>query len=634
MPKGTELMDEIIVNLADGTQLKFPLGTPDSVIDSAVKRTVAEQGGMAAQSPAEPIGLGGEALLSATQAGFDAMGAESGRGRKMGDIFNATLTGDQSLSEGSLQAMGEGVNYLGDLGMAGVAKVGQGISAMTPEPVKEFAGVVGDEVMTQLGIFFDQPLMQMGKRALQAGGEAWDEFSRENPRAARNISAITSIAGLGTGGAAGASTKTGKRILSAELPSTRRMREAKESIEQGGMAATRDETAPFRIEEIQREPFAPEGTRAVGAADEAVEGANTLPVEYVAPRRIVKSPVQQEAVRQGFDEGLVAMIREASPADRREMLRALQVMENSTKNKRYSLTNRPTDIAGRSMLDRYKVIEGVNRRAGKGIDDFAEKNLKGQRVDFSGPVQSFEDDLRRMGITLKDDLTVDFTGSTIEGAAGAERIINQLVKRMRSPRDITAYEVHNLKRFIDDQVTYGKLAEGLSGSAERVVKDLRRQLDSVLDNQFPDYDRLNTTYAETIQAMDNFKSAIGRTIDPDSKSAATAIGTSLRGVGSNRQTRGRLLDSLDEMQEISGRYGEFDDDILTQAAFTMDLDKMFGTKADTSLMGQVGSAIATDPTSKSNVVTAAAKGAIDKVRGINQEAQFRAMEALLKSFDN
>ena len=575
---------------------------------------------------AEPVGLGGEALLSATQAGFDAMGAESGRGRNMGDIFKSTLTGEQSLNEGVLQTMGQGAGYLGDLIGEGISKLGQGVSYITPD-------VVEDEVMTQLGIFFDQPLMQMGKRALQAGGEAWNEFSQENPRAARNIAAITNLSGTGLGGGLVA-PKVAKTASRMELPSTRRMREAQESIEQGGMAATRDETAPFRIEEIEREPFAPEGTRAVGAADEAVEGANTLPVEYVAPRRIVKSPVQQEAIRQGFDEGLVAMIREASPADRREMLRALQVMEQSTKNKRYSLTNRPTDIAGRSMLDRYKVIEGVNRRAGQGIDDFAEKNLKGQRVDFSGPVQSFEDDLRRMGITLKDDLTVDFTGSTIEGAAGAERIINQLVKRMRSPRDITAYEVHSLKRFIDDQVTYGKLAEGLSGSAERVVKDLRRQLDSVLDNKFPEYDRLNTTYAETIQAMDNFKSAIGRTIDPDSKSAATAIGTSLRGVGSNRQTRGRLLDSLDEMQEISGRYGEFDDDILTQAAFTMDLDKMFGTKADTSFMGQIGSAIAADPTSKTGPIRAAASGAIDKVRGINQEAQFRAMEALLKSFDN
>ena len=608
----------IEITLPDGSIATFPLGTPqEDIIEAVDKMFAAQSQEPVATEKREPIGLGGQAALGATQAAFDAMSADSGRGAKMGDIFDATLTGEQSLSEGVMQAGGQGVGYLGDLIGQGVAKLGQGISYITPD-------VVEDEVMTQLGIFFDQPMMQMGKRALQAGGEAWENFSQENPRAARNIEAIVNISGVGLGGGAVA-PKAAKSVSRMELPSTRRAREAQESIEQGGMAATRDETAPFRIVETEPEPFGPR--RPTDPDQEAA-----LPVEYSPVRRAVKSPVQQEAIRQGYDEGLVAMIREASPADRREMLRALQVMEQSTKNKRYSLTNRPTDIAGRSMLDRYKVIESVNRRAGKGIDDFAEKNLKDETVDFSGPVQSFEDDLARLGVSLKDDLTLDFDLSVIENVAPAEKILNQIVKRMRAPRQVTAYDVHNLKRFIDEHVTYGK-TEGLSGRAVNIVKNLRRNLDAILDNKYPDYDRLNTTYAETIEAMNNFQSAIGRTIDPDSKSAATAIGTSLRGVGSNRQTRGRLLDSIDEMQQLSSRYGEFDDDILTQAAFTMDLDKMFGTKADTSLMGQVGTAIATDPTNKAGVVRAAATSAANKVRGINQEAQFRAMEALLKSFD-
>lgn len=613
-------MDEMIeITLPDGSIATFPLGTPqEDIIEAVDKMFAAQSQEPVATEKREPIGLGGQAALGATQAAFDAMSADSGRGAKMGDIFDATLTGEQSLSEGVMQAGGQGVGYLGDLIGQGVAKLGQGISYITPD-------VVEDEVMTQLGIFFDQPMMQMGKRALQAGGEAWENFSQENPRAARNIEAIVNISGVGLGGGAVA-PKAAKSVSRMELPSTRRAREALESIEQGGMAATRDETAPFRVVETEREPFGPQ--RALDPDQEAA-----LPVEYSPVRTAVKSPVQQEAIRQGFDEGLVAMIREASPADRREMLRALQVMEQSTKNKRYSLTNRPTDIAGRSMLDRYKVIESVNRRAGKGIDDFAEKNLKDQTVDFSGPVQSFEDDLARLGVNLKDDLTLDFDLSVIENVDPAEKILNQIVKRMRAPRQVTAYDVHNLKRFIDEHVTYGK-TEGLSGRAVNIVKNLRRNLDAILDNKYPDYDRLNTTYAETIEAMNNFQSAIGRTIDPDSKSAATAIGTSLRGVGSNRQTRGRLLDSIDEMQQLSSRYGEFDDDILTQAAFTMDLDKMFGTKADTSLMGQVGTAIATDPTNKAGVVRAAATSAANKVRGINQEKQFEAMRNLLKSFND
>lgn len=622
-------MNEIIVNLADGTQLKFPLDTPDSVIDATVKRMTAEQGGMTAQSPAEPIGLGGEAMLSATQAGFDAMGAESGRGRNMGDIFNATLRGDQSLSEGVMQTAGQGAGYLGDIIGAGITKLGQGVSYVTPD-------VVEDEVMNQLGIFFDQPMMQMGKRALQAGGEAWNQFSQENPRAARNIAAITNISGVGlpTKLAGPSLARTASRM---EMPSTRRAREAQASMEQGGIEATRDMTAPYRLEELPPASWE-EGATKVSAASEipverripAQEGQTVSP-----PSRLVESPVQKQAIKQGFDEGLVAMIREASPVDRRNMLESLSIMERATGNKKFSMLNRTTDVAGRSIIKRYQTITDANKKAGRSIDRYARNNLKGQYVDFNPPVNNFIDNLQDMGITLKDDLTLDFAGSTVEGLAGAERILSQMVKRMKSPRDMTAFEVHTFKKFVDDQVTYGKQMEGLSGQADRAIKQLRRELDEVLDSNFEGYNQANTQYAETIRAMDEFQSVMGRTIDFSSPNAATAVGTKLRGLGSNIQSRGRLLDSLDQMQTLGNKYGGgFDDDVINQAAFTMELDRLFGTKADTSFAGQISEAIGNaPPTTTTQAIGAAARAAANKVKGVNQEAQFKAMRELLNSFN-
>ena len=613
-------MDEIKVILADGTELYFPAGTDDAIIDARVKEVVSGQ----SQEPVaterqEPIGLGGQAALGATQSAFDAMSADSGRGAKMGDIFDATLTGEQSLSEGVMQAGGQGVGYLGDLIGQGVAKLGEGVSYITPD-------VLEDEVMNQLGIFFDQPMMQMGKRALQAGGEAWENFSQENPRAARNIEAIVNISGVGLGGGA-VGPKAAKSVSRMELPSTRRAREAQESIEQGGMAATRNETAPFRMVETEREPFGPQ--RALDSDQEAA-----LPVEYSPVRRAVKNPAQEAAIKQGFDQGLIAMIREASPTDRRNMLRSLEIMEQATGNKKFSMLNRTTDVAGESIYDRYKVVRDVNERAGSGIDEYAEKNLKNVAVDFTVPVQNFQDSLEKLGVKFNDDLTLDFEGSVIEGVVPAERILNQVVKRMRAKRNITAYDVHNLKRFIDEQVNYGKAAEGLSGKTINTIKALRRELDGVLDNKFPEYDRLNTTYAETIDAMNNFGTAIGRTINLDSPSAADSIGISLQGISSNIKSQGRLKDSVAELDSIASRYKKFDDDVVAQTAFTIDLDRMFGTKADTSLAGRLGEALATAPTSKGQFMDAAARAAYNKLRGVNQEKQFEAMRNLLKSFND
>ena len=608
-------MDEFIeVDLPDGSIAEFPLGTPEDVIKAKVKEMLG-----ISQPVSEPIGLGAQAALGATQAGFDALGGESTRAQKANEIFASTLKGDQSVSEGVTQAYGQGFVALGDLIGEGVGLVGKGIAAMTPDFIKEPADAVGDEVMNQLGIFFDQPLMQAGKRAFVAGAEEWDQFSQENPRAARNIEAGVNI--LGATGVGGIGKQSASRYARTYEPTKARV--ARENIEGGESTATRNTTAPYRLEQIE------------GAEPTVVGEKGPLP-KPTAPTRAVKNPTQQAAIKQGFDEGLVAMIREASPADRRNMLRSLEIMKDATENKRFSMTNRTTDIAGESILNRYKLIRDVNQQAGAGIDDYAEKNLKKRAVDFATPIQNFEESLQKLGVKFNDDinnLTLNFEGSAIEGVLPAERILNQLVKRMRAPRQVTAYDIHNLKRFIDEQVSYGKAAEGLSGKTINVIKGLRRELDGVLDNKFPEYDKLNTTYAETIQAMDDFSTAIGRTIDPDSPSAATAIGTSLRGLGSNRQTRGRLVDSVSELNSLGNRYGSFDDDVITQTAFTIDLDRIFGTKADTSLSGVVGEALGTMPSSNAQFASAAAKAAGNRLRGVNQEKQFEAMRNLLKSFE-
>jgi hypothetical protein len=91
---------------------------------------------------------------------------------------------------------------------------------------------------------------------------------------------------------------------------------------------------------------------------------------------------------------------------------------------------------------------------------------------------------------------------------------------------------------------------------------------------------------------------------------------------------------VQELDSLGNRYANFDDDVITQTAFTIDLDRVFGTKADTSLSGVLGEAAATAPTSTGQFVGAAARAAGNRLRGVNQERQFEAMRNLLKSFND
>ena len=63
-------MDEMIeVTLPDGSVVSFPAGTPENEMIAALEQMTATQ---PSEPVAQPIGMGGEAALGATQAAFDA----------------------------------------------------------------------------------------------------------------------------------------------------------------------------------------------------------------------------------------------------------------------------------------------------------------------------------------------------------------------------------------------------------------------------------------------------------------------------------------------------------------------------------------------------------------------------------
>lgn len=334
-----------------------------------------------------------------------------------------------------------------------------------------------------------------------------------------------------------------------------------------------------------------------------------------------------EAINQGFDEGVIAAVKGASDADKAKMLEMVNIMDRGKKNSRFAAVNRPSDIAGNSVVDRVQVVLSANRQAGQQLDTIAQ-GLRRKEINVDTPINEFISDLDAMGVTFDDGLVPNFKGSDIEGLAGPEAAIKRVVSRLSSPESLDAFEVHRMKRFIDEIVTFGKSGEGLAGRTEGVLKSLRRGLDGILDSNFPEYDRVNTTYAETIQALDSFQDAAGRKINLTGENANKAVGTVTRRLLSNAQSRVGLLDSVNELDSVATKYGgAFDDDLLTQVLFIDELDSVFGPVARTSFQGQIRQAI---PTSKADVVSMAADKAIEAVRGINPEAGFKAIRELLQ----
>lgn len=552
------------------------------------------------------------------------------RKQNIGGMVAESIKGNQGYREGAMQVAGQSFALGGDVVGEGITSVGRGLSAITPDPFE-------DEVINQLGIFFDQPLMQAGKRALARGMEAWAEFSEENPRAARNIEAVTNIS------VGGLTALQSGKALSRTLQQSENAaaREARGLIEGGGYDSVDSSTARFRLEEI------PDNRPVIASRQDIDSDWN----EVVEPRsetgvrmRAVESPEQIRAIKQGFDEGLIAMIREASPVDRQKMLKSLEITEKSKRNLRYGMDERASNIAGRSIMDRYKIVKSRNTEAGQSIGRYAKKNMQSTIVDVEPSVDVFKNALEdKLGITfyetaqeIKKNGILNFTKATIEKLPKLEKFLTNIVERMASNRRMTALEVHQFKKFLDQQIDYGKnpaTKTGLAGDTESVVKELRSNLNKMLGDEFPEYGALNKTYSESIDAINELQRLVGQRIDLSSDVAAKQVGTLLRRLDSNAASKGQVEEMVGALDDLGNKYGgSFTDDVRAQVKFAFELDKMFGTSQSGSFSGQIGEALANSPRT-STAVSEAARFAAEKLRGVNQKAAFESMQELLKSFD-
>jgi len=339
-----------------------------------------------------------------------------------------------------------------------------------------------------------------------------------------------------------------------------------------------------------------------------------------------------ESIRQGVDAPTAFMVKHSTPADKQILNKMLDVAETVFENP--AATQRSSDLVGSSIVKRTNDLNKVLKTSGKQIDEAAQA-LRGQSAPIETAVTQFADDLSDAGVRMIDG-KLNFANSDFAGIKPAEKLVSDIFSRIqRAGND--AYELHRAKRFIDEKVNYAKVGEGLTGQAERIVKGLRANIDGTLDNLSPQYNQANTTYAQGIEIADVFKRFLGKDFALGDKMTETKAGMLSRRLFSNAQSRPDLMKGLDDIEKFLRTQGiSYQDDIITQAAFVNELEKIFGTQASTSLQNEikkgVTQAVVGDTigsTFNKQGIRQAALKTIEKGRGINMENQIKALRDLL-----
>lgn len=367
--------------------------------------------------------------------------------------------------------------------------------------------------------------------------------------------------------------------------------------------------------------------------------------------KVAKDKIAIGAIDQGFDEGVIAAIKTASKTDKRDMVKMLNIFEEGKNNQLFGAKNRPTDVIGDRVLHTFNVVKKANKTAGSDVDKAA-RSLKGLQVDSAPIGKQFVGDLADMGIGVSDDMKLVFKGSDVEDLSNVERTLSTVFRRMTGDKAPDAYELHRMKRFIDEQVSYGKMGDGLTGKSEAVLKSLRRNIDGALDKKFKHYDEANTMYSDTIQALDDIQTVAGKRMDLSGDNANKALGTLMKRVLGNAQSRVNVIDALSSLDDTAKKYpamraieggnkGGAAPDLTQLILFADELDARFKPVARGSIQGQMeqvanrGRQMATgSPTMAAvdAVVGAAARG-LDKVKGISDDKAFQAMRKLLNRGD-
>lgn len=357
--------------------------------------------------------------------------------------------------------------------------------------------------------------------------------------------------------------------------------------------------------------------------------------------KLVKDPIAKQAVKQGLDKGLVSMIKTTSGETRKRMADMLEIVKRGKENQRFADRYRPWDVAGKAMTKRISFIKNVNSKAGKAVN-VESKKLAGQFVDYSPAMDNFIDELDDLGVLLvrneKGNIVPDFTKSVFRSSAKPKKIVSDIIKHLDTDNVVDAREVHIAKGFIDELVNWGKGATGNAGKVENVAKGLRKGLNDTLGDAFPAYKQANQTYSDTLNVLEDIGKSSGVKLRLDDDNYAQAVGTGLRRLLSNAQSKSVLSKAADDIEALSIKHGsKFADDVRDQVSFANQLDALFGTSAKTSLAGEsekVAERVAETALGTrtlTGMIAEGGKAAMQAARGVNEENAFKSLEALLKT---
>ncbi len=346
---------------------------------------------------------------------------------------------------------------------------------------------------------------------------------------------------------------------------------------------------------------------------------------------VVSDELGEEAIKQGFAPRDVSFAKNTTRPTKDQMLKMLQIKRQTIANS--STTTRPTDIAGKHVMDRFQFIKGRAQKLRGQLDGIAGSNLKGKQISTDQVQDKVFDELERIGVTATGvPPNLSFVGSDISKDRTSQKVIKDVIDLL-AEEGSDALRAHKLKRQLDAMIDFRKKSEGgLTETGRNFAKSIRHELNQVIRDVDSQYAAVNDELSSALTAMNGLVDALPRRVDVYAENANAAVGQDLRKLLSNYSSRQDLRNAIEVLSDTAKNLGDdFDVDVNSLVVFANALDDRFSATAKGSFKGQIESAIKASRGREGvrQVVEEKAEEKLRSVRGISDENAFNVMQRIL-----
>lgn len=322
---------------------------------------------------------------------------------------------------------------------------------------------------------------------------------------------------------------------------------------------------------------------------------------YLAAKRIdsngniVDDQAAINAINQGYEAGDIQAIKIANDATKDGMREMIDVRRKIHGNTAEALDKSPSDVIGRSAMERVIYIKDKATDSAKELNALVDGKLKGQTVNANSIVTRLSDELEKIGVKFDPENPSkidDWARSEISKDPAAQRVINDTIDLLAERGPADAQRAHKVKKQLDRMIDFKRNSFDLTPAGEKVAKAIRAELNEAVRAVSPEYARINDTLKDSLTALDDFQTVMGKKFDIADLNASSKAGLDLRKMISKYKVKEDMRSAVNQLDDIANALGgNFRDDVKQLTQFNKILEKRFGPVEQGSFSPEIEQAI-------------------------------------------